>query len=163
MLGNYKTKEHGKCWLYIAPLLYYCKISHQTNCRGLFWCTQHCLEPWFKNDFVSCEHKKFLNSELRLKPSPVNTKFYDMKSRLRCKWYPWTFITYTRFLCTPENPLWIWNTKNLPPPSTPPYVPSCDHLATLLFQNLYNAHTPKHINIESWHLTKFLSSIVLSK
>ena len=35
---------------------------------------------------MSCEQKKFLNPEERLKTSPVNTKFHNLKPRSsRCK------------------------------------------------------------------------------
>ena len=44
------------------------------------------VEIWFKTESISCEHKHFLNPELRLKPSYVNTKFPDLIPRLSCKW-----------------------------------------------------------------------------
>ena len=54
------------------------------------WCTNFFCETWIKTEFISCEHKLFLNPEIILKPSPVNIKFLY--------WYTPDF----HFWCTPN-------------------------------------------------------------
>ena len=48
--------------------------------------------------------QNILNTELRLKPSPVNTKFHDLKPRLSCKWCSLNvYHLHQIFLYTKEN------------------------------------------------------------
>ena len=68
-------------------------------------CSQNFCETWKNTESISCEHEIFLNPELRLKPSPVNTKFLDLKPRLSCKWCSMNVYHLHQILCTPENPL----------------------------------------------------------
>ena len=70
---------------FMSKVFFYRLVYNNAQKRFL-WCTQHFRETWIKTESISCEHKIFLNPELRLEPSPVNTTFYDLKPRLSCKW-----------------------------------------------------------------------------
>ena len=80
---------------------------HFSKC--LFWVEDSLVNTkilwtWYKTESIVCEQKKILNPKLRLKPSPVNTKF-------ACSLSPIFFFHLHQILCTPEKPpMWIyWN------------------------------------------------------
>ena len=57
----------------------------QIRLQRFLWCKPKFCETVNKTESISCENKKIQNPELRQKPSPVNTKFPDLKPRLGCK------------------------------------------------------------------------------
>ena len=49
-------------------------------------CTLNVHETWIKTEYIPRKHNKIVKPELRLKPAPVNTKFFNLISRFSCKW-----------------------------------------------------------------------------